>query len=319
VNGDVAFYDLRPAPADMRADILAGLAAEPKAIPPKYFYDRRGSELFDAITRLPEYYPTRTEIGILERYGDEMAELVGRDVLLVELGSGSSLKIRVLLEALEPAVYMPVDISREHLLASARDLARSFPGLDVQAACADYSAPLDLPVGDAGRNRAAFFPGSSIGNFTPSEAIAFLQRVGGFLAPGGKLLIGVDLVKPPDILNAAYNDAQGVTAEFNLNLLRRINRELGADFEPGAFRHRAFFNPDRSRIEMHLESLRDQQVEVAGESFEFRTGESIHTESSYKYSIEGFQALAADAGFAPERVWTDARGLFSVHGLAFRG
>jgi dimethylhistidine N-methyltransferase len=315
----VHFYDLHPAPADMRAEVLQGLSAEQKTIPPKFFYDRRGSELFDAITELPEYYPTRTEIGILERYGEEMAELVGRDALLVELGSGSSLKIRVLLEALEPAVYMPVDISKEHLLASARGLASSFPGLEVHAACADYSVPFDLPMEDGGRGRAAFFPGSSIGNFDPPDARDLLVRIGGLLGVNGKLLIGVDLIKDPKILNAAYNDSQGVTADFNLNLLRRINRELVADFDLESFCHCAFFNGERNRVEMHLVSLRDQQVRVARESFGFETDETIHTESSYKYSIEGFHALAADASFVPERVWTDPQRLFSVHCLSFRG
>jgi len=315
----IHFYDLHPTPADMRAEVLEGLSAEPKAIPPKFFYDRRGSELFDAITELPEYYPTRTEIGILERYGEEIAELVGREALLVELGSGSSLKIRVLLEALEPAVYLPVDISKEHLLASARDLAGSFPGLEVHAACADYSAPFDLPLEDDLRGRIAFFPGSSIGNFDPPDARDFLARIGALVGGGGKLLIGVDLIKDPKILNAAYNDSQGTTADFNLNLLRRINRDLGADFDLGLFCHRAFYNRERRRVEMHLVSLKRQRVTVAGDFFDFDADETIHTESSYKYSVDGFHALAADAGFAPERVWTDARGLFSVHCLEFCG
>jgi len=236
----------------------------------------------------------------------------------VELGSGSSLKIRVLLEALEPAVYLPVDISKEHLLSSARELARRFPRLDVRAACADYSAPFDLPLDGDGLPRAAFFPGSSIGNFEPPDARGFLERVGAILGEGGKLLIGVDLIKDPSVLNAAYNDVQGVTAEFNLNLLRRINRELQGDFDLGAFRHHAFFNEARSRVEMHLVSLRDQRVCVAGKGFAFDRNESIHTENSYKYSIDGFQSLARDAGFAAQRVWTDPQRLFSVHCLRFQ-
>lgn len=319
MNARVNFYDLHPAPADMRSEVLAGLYRKQKSIPPKFFYDQRGSELFDAITRLPEYYPTRTEIGILERHGDEMAELVGRDALLVELGSGSSLKIRVLLEALDPAVYVPVDISKEHLLTSARDLAGSFPGLEVHAACADYSAPFDLPFDDRGRDRAAFFPGSSIGNFHPAEARRLLERVGVLLGSGGKLLIGVDLIKAPAILNAAYNDAQGVTADFNINLLKRINRELDANFDLDAFSHHAFYNREETRVEMHLVSHGEQRVSVAGEGFYFREDESIHTENSYKYSVEGFHALAGDAGFEAERVWTDPQRLFSVHCLRFEG
>ena len=313
------FTDLHPEPADMRADVLAGLSRRRKQLPPKYFYDQQGSRLFDAVTELSEYYPTRTEIGILQRYGSEMAELVGRDALLVELGSGSSYKIRVLLQALEPAVYVPVDISREHLLESAGALARSFDRLVVHAVCADYSVPLELPLHGDDRGRAAFFPGSSIGNFDPDEARRFLGRIGALVGVGGKLLIGVDLIKDASVLNAAYNDAQGVTAEFNINLLRRINRELGADFDLEGFRHLAFFNTAESRIEMHLVSSADQQVRLAGERFAFVEGESIHTESSYKYSIEGFQALVGEVGFDTERVWSDPDDLFSVHCLRFVG
>ncbi|MEA3274992.1 MAG: L-histidine N(alpha)-methyltransferase [Pseudomonadota bacterium] len=319
MTAQIHFYDLHPEPADMRAEVLDGLSRPQKRISPKFFYDQQGSRLFDAITELPEYYPTRTEIRILERHGAEMAELVGREALLVELGSGSSLKIRVLLEALKPAVYMPVDISRNHLLESARALASSFPGLEVHAACADYSSPFDLPVDVNGAERAAFFPGSSIGNFDPGEARRFLERIGTLLGPGGKLLVGVDLIKDAALLNAAYNDAQGVTADFNLNLLKRINRELGADFDLDAFRHWAYYNDTESRVEMHLVSRGEQRVQVAGEGFQFGEGESIHTENSYKYSVDGFHALAGDAGFEPERLWTDEDGLFSVHCLRFRG
>ena len=319
MNACVQFNDLHPTLEDIRSAVVEGLSRRQKSIQPKFFYDRRGSELFDAITELPEYYPTRTEIGILDRHGAEMAELVGRDVLLVELGSGSSLKIRVLLEALQPAVYLAVDISREHLLASTRDLARRFPDLDVHAACADYASPFDLPTAVEGRNTAAFFPGSSVGNFEPVDARGFLERVGALVKPGGKLLIGVDLIKAPAILEAAYNDAQGVTAKFNLNLLKRINRELNADFDLDAFRHHAFFNQEESRVEMHLVSTRKQWVSLEGERFAFGEDESIHTENSYKYSIASFHKLAADAGFEAERVWTDARQLFSVHCLRFEG
>jgi dimethylhistidine N-methyltransferase len=303
----------------MRAEVLAGLALPQKRIAPKFFYDVEGSRLFDAICALPEYYPTRTEIGILRRHGAEMAGQLGRDALLVELGSGSSVKIRVLLEALRPAVYMPVDISRAHLLQSANALAAVFPDLQVHAVCADYSVPFALPVNDHAHARAAFFPGSSVGNFEPADAERFLRRVGELLGPGGRLLIGVDLLKDVQVLEAAYNDADGVTAAFNINLLARINRELDADFNLARFRHFAFFNADESRIEMHLISNLEQSVRVAGRTFEFREGESIHTECSYKYSVDGFQALARRAGFEPEQVWTDARPLFSVHCLAFRG
>ncbi|KAA6186260.1 L-histidine N(alpha)-methyltransferase [Thiohalocapsa marina] len=319
VRNPVHFHDLHPAPADMRAEVLAGLALPQKRIAPKFFYDAEGSRLFDAICELPEYYPTRTEIGILRRHGAEMASRLGREALLVELGSGSSLKIRVLLEALRPAVYMPVDISREHLLQSAEALAAAFPALQVHAVCADYSAPFSLPVDDHEHPRAAFFPGSSVGNFEPADAERFLRRVGELLGPDGRLLIGVDLVKDPALLEAAYNDADGVTAAFNLNLLSRINRELGADFQRDAFRHHAFFNRELSRIEMHLVSTRPQRVRVAGQDIDFRAGERIHTECSYKYSIDGFQSLGRRAGFEPDRVWTDEDSLFSVHCLTCSG
>jgi dimethylhistidine N-methyltransferase len=315
----VHFHDLHPARADMRAEVLAGLASPQKRIAPKFFYDAAGSRLFDAICTLPEYYPTRTEIAILREFGAEMAQRLGRDALLVELGSGSSLKIRVLLEALRPAVYMPVDISRDHLLDSARALASTFPELQVHAVCADYSVPFVLPVELHDHPRAAFFPGSSVGNFEPADAERFLRRVGEMLGRGGRLLIGVDLVKDHSVLNAAYNDAAGTTAAFNLNLLQRINRELDGNFDLDAFRHEAFFNDELSRIEMHLISTRDQQVRVSGESFDFREGESIHTECSYKYRIERFHALARRAGFEPEQVWTDADELFSVQCLVNRG
>jgi dimethylhistidine N-methyltransferase len=291
------------------------LSHERKRLPPKLFYDQRGSRLFDAITELPEYYPTRTEIQILRDHGAEMADRLGRDNVLIELGSGSSLKIQILLDALRPRVYVPVDISKAHLLESAQALAERFPALAIRAACADYSGPFELPLESEWKELAAFFPGSSIGNFDPHEARAFLKRVARVLGPGGRLLIGVDLRKDRSILNAAYNDAQGVTAAFNLNLLARINRELGADFDLDAFGHRAFFDERESRIEMHLVSLADQRVRIGGHVFDFRRSESIHTENSYKYGIDDFQRLARAAGLVSEQVWTDEHALFSVHCL----
>jgi dimethylhistidine N-methyltransferase len=311
----IRFYDYRPAPADVRAEVLAGLGGPVKRLSPKLFYDQRGSQLFDAITELPEYYPTRTEIGILREYGAEMADLLGRGNVLIELGSGSSLKIQTLLAALQPRVYLPVDISKEHLLESAHRLARRFPGLSIRAACADYSTPFVLPIEPSWTDLAAFFPGSSIGNFDPAEAVVLLQRVANLLRPDGRLLIGVDIPKDPKVLNAAYDDSQGVTAAFNLNLLERINRELEGDFRLDSFAHRAFFNPTESRVEMHLESLHEQSVRVAGRVFRFSRGETIHTENSYKYGVDAFHQLARRAGFVAERVWTDRSGLFSVHCL----
>ncbi len=314
----IYFHDYHPAPSDLRAEVLAGLGKPRKQLSPKLFYDAEGSRLFDAICELPEYYPTRTEIAILREHGAEMAERLGREALLVELGSGSSLKIRVLLEALQPAVYMPVDISSEHLQQSAQALAATFPKLEVHAVCADYSAPFELPVDDHEHPRAAFFPGSSIGNFEPAEAEQLLRRVGAILGAEGRLLIGVDLIKARTRLELAYNDAAGVTAAFNMNLLTRINRELEGDFDLSRFRHEAFFNAEQSRVEMHLLSTCDQQVGVAGETFAFCEGETIHTECSHKYSVEGFQTLAGRAGFQPEQVWVDAEQLFSVHCLVYR-
>lgn len=314
----IFFHDYHPDPSDLRAEVVAGLARPRKQLSPKLFYDAEGSKLFDAICELPEYYPTRTEIAILREHGVEMAQRLGREALLVELGSGSSLKIRVLLEALLPAVYMPVDISSEHLQQSAQALAATFPKLEVRAVCADYSAPFELPVDDHTHPRAVFFPGSSIGNFEPADAKRLLHRVGAILGAEGKLLIGVDLIKDRERLERAYNDAAGLTAAFNMNLLSRINRELGGEFNLDQFRHDAFFNAELSRIEMHLLSTCEQEVAVAGETFVFRAGETIHTECSHKYSVASFHALAGRAGFRPEQVWTDPEQLFSVHCLVYR-
>ncbi|MCG6864007.1 MAG: L-histidine N(alpha)-methyltransferase [Thiogranum sp.] len=315
MNGSIHFYDYHPPVADIKAEVLGGLSKRPKQIPPKYFYDQRGSQLFDAITELPEYYPTRTELNILEANGEQIAEFLGDDCLLMELGSGSSRKIRVLLDALRPAAYVPLDISRDHLLSSAKALAKDYPHLDVHAACTDYSTEFELPELPGQLRRAAFFPGSSIGNFEPAEACALMRRVGAHLGQDGRLLIGVDLKKDNAILHAAYNDAQRLTAAFNLNLLQRINRELGGDFDLERFEHRAFFNEQAGRVEMHLLSRGPQQVMVAGSPIAFAAGESLHTENSYKYDIAEFQALAASSGFVAERVWTDDQQLFSVHCL----
>jgi len=311
----VRFFDYHPTPSDVRSEVLRGLGQAQKRLPPKLFYDQHGSQLFDAITELPEYYPTRTEIEILRQHGAGIADRLGRGKVLIELGSGSSLKIQVLLDALQPRLYIPVDISRDHLLDSARALAARFPELWIRAACADYSVPFELPLDGDGGEPAAFFPGSSIGNFEPDEARRLLRRIARLLGEGGRLLIGVDLRKDPAILHTAYNDSQGVTAAFNLNVLTRINRELGGDFDPGAFAHRAVFNEVEYRVEMHLVSQQAQRVAVAGEVFDFARGESIHTENSYKYAIGDFHRLAATAGFDAEAVWTDPDQLFSVHCL----
>lgn len=313
----VHFHDQHPpeVAGSLHQELLAGLTATPKFAHPKFFYDRRGSELFDAICRQPEYYPTRTEEAILSAATADIAEVVGRDATLIELGSGASRKVRLLLEALHPACYLGVDISRDFLLESTRRLARDYPWLEVHAACADFSRPMTWPDGLSGERPVAFFPGSSIGNFTPEEAEDFLAGLTQLLPIGGGLLVGVDLVKDRAILDAAYNDAAGMTAAFNRNLLERLRHEFAAAVEPQAFRHSAFYNEADSRIEMHLVSLRDQAICLAGERVAFAQGESLHTENSYKYSIEGFRELAGRAGFEPRAHWTDRDALFCIHYL----
>ena len=307
--------DFSPDEAVMLDDVLRGLALPGKNIPSLYFYDQRGSELFDAITGLPEYYPTRTEISILEAHGAEMAAALGPGVRLIELGSGSALKTELLLARLEsPAAYVPVEISREHLLAAAGRIAADFPGLEVLPVTADFTEPFDLPEPKHGtvRRNVAFFPGSTIGNFTRGMAADLLRAVRSDVGPGGAMLIGVDLEKDRAVLERAYNDAAGVTAEFNLNLLVRMNRELGADFDIGAFRHEAVWDEAAGRIEMRLISTRAQTVNVAGHDFAFAPGEILVTEYSHKYSLEGFRRLAEANGFTVARVWTDPDRLFSV-------
>ena len=313
----IQFLDFAPATGSFRDDVLEGLGRSPKQLAPKYFYDAVGSSLFDAICGLAEYYPTRTETALLERHRAEIVAALGAGCALIEFGSGMSRKSRILIDALEPAVYVPIDISREPLLAAAENLVWSFPWLKVVAICADYSLPLAMPAlaEFAPRRRVVFFPGSTIGNFDPEDAVAFLRNAARIAGAGGGLLIGVDLKKDKAILDAAYDDPQGVTAAFNLNLLARINRELGADFDVRAFRHRAAYVAQRSRVEMHLESQRFQSVFVGADRFVFERGETIHTENSYKYSVEEFEALAGRAGFSASRCWVDDRKLFSIHYL----
>ncbi|HEY0832657.1 MAG TPA: L-histidine N(alpha)-methyltransferase [Azospirillum sp.] len=300
------------------ADVVEGLRQPRKTLPSKYFYDARGSALFDAICELEEYYPTRTETALLARRAADIAAFAGPDAAVVELGSGSSVKVRLLLDALDrPALYVPVDISREHLLASAARLAGDYPGLTVVPVAADYARDFALPCALVPERTLAFFPGSTIGNFTPQEAAAFLARLGRRLGRGSRLLVGVDLKKDRTVLEAAYDDARGVTAAFNLNLLARINRELGGTFDLGGFRHRAFYDDTLGRIEMHLESVRPQAAAVGGHRFRFAVGETIHTEISCKYTVPGFQRLAGGAGWRALDAWTDGDGLFSIHALAF--
>jgi dimethylhistidine N-methyltransferase len=309
----IHFYDNHPTPASLMEEVLCGLAESAKRIPPKFFYDERGSKLFEAICELPEYYLTRTEIALLRRHSEAIARIVGPDCLLVELGSGASQKVRVLLEALRPPAYMPVDICQYQLRQAALALAREYPWLEIHSACLDYSESWELPYCPPHLRRVVFFPGSTVGNFEPEEAVTFLGRIARLIEPDGGLLIGVDLKKDPGVLNAAYDDSQGVTAAFNLNLLERINRELGANFDAAAFRHHAFYNAGVGRIEMHLVSLRRQQVTVGDCRFRFDVGETIHTENSYKYTTGEFRALAARAGLHPTQCWTDEQELFSIH------
>jgi dimethylhistidine N-methyltransferase len=301
----------------MLDEVWAGLTRPQKELSPKFFYDARGCELFDAICSLPEYYPTRTELSIMRGYADAMAGQLGRNCTLIEIGSGNSDKTRALLKQLQPRVFVAVDIAREQLEASCTALVAEFPHMQVVAVRADFAYDFALPLADLGTGRRVlYFPGSTIGNFTPVDACAFLARWAPLLGPGGGALIGVDLKKDPAILNAAYNDAQGVTAEFNLNVLRHLNRELGADFDVSAFRHQAGYAAAEGRIEMHLLSLKAQRVMLGGRPLDFRAGETIHTENSYKYAIDDFQALARSAGFAPRACWTDDASLFSVHYVA---
>jgi dimethylhistidine N-methyltransferase len=295
-------------------ELVAGLRARPRRVAPKWFYDSAGSKLFERICELPEYYPTRTELALLDRHAQAIAERIGRGAEIVEFGAGASVKVRVLLDALKSARrFVPVDISGEHLVEAAARLRTDYPGLEVTPLAADFTAArLALPAA-AGR-RAGFFPGSSIGNFEPAEAERLLARFAAWLEGGG-LLIGVDLVKSPALLHAAYNDAEGVTAAFNLNLWARANREAGADFDLAAWEHAAFYNAPLQRIEMHLVSRRRQAVHLAGETFWFDEGESVHTENSYKYTVEGFQALAQRAGWSPQAVWIDGGRRFALHWL----
>lgn len=298
-------------------EFTAGLRASPRTISPKWFYDTEGSRLFERICDLPEYYPTRTELALLDHHAPAFAARIGPGAEIVEFGAGASVKVRMLLAALRaPRRFVPVDISGEYLNGAAAALRADHPGLEVVPVAADFTADIQLPP-PSGR-RFGFFPGSSIGNFEPDEAERLLRRFRGWLE-GGALLIGVDLVKDPALLHAAYNDAKGVTAAFNLNLLARAKRELGADIDLSQWAHSALYQPALRRIEMHLVSRRPQAFTVAGQRFEFDEGDSIHTENSYKYTVAGFQALARRAGFEPAQVWTDAARRFSLHWLEPKG
>lgn len=300
----------------MQQEVLAGLQQSPKTISSKYFYDARGCELFDRICELPEYYPTRTELGIMESAAGDMAQCIGNEVVLIEYGSGASIKTRLLLESLgEVAAYVPLDIASEHLQETADALRRQFPGLRVIPHQADFTQPIQLPDSVPGGRRVVYFPGSTIGNLRPLDAVELLHRAA-VLCPHGGMLLGIDLEKDTATLEAAYNDEAGVTAEFNLNALRHINREAGADFELEAFQHRATYNADKQRIEMHLDAVCDTTVTIGHVTISFREGESIRTELSHKYDLDTFPQLARAAGMRVEKVWTDPRKWFAVVWLA---
>ncbi|MBU8542108.1 MULTISPECIES: L-histidine N(alpha)-methyltransferase [Roseomonadaceae] len=301
-------------PSALLSDALAGLTAPRKTLPCKWLYDAEGTRLFEAITRLPEYYPTRTEIRILDQHGPEIARAVGPGAVVVEFGPGDGVKAVQLLEALEaPRAYLPVDIAAEWLDQVAERVEAASPTLPVRPVVADFTRPFDLPAhGGGSAARLGFFSGSTIGNFEPAEAVAFLARARTTLGPGGRLLLGADLVKGEAVLEAAYDDSAGVTAAFNLNLLTRLNREAGADFDIGGFLHKARWNPARERVEMHLVARHAQSVRLGGQTIRFAAGESIHTESSHKYRAEGLRALAAAAGWRDAAMWTDPDRLFSV-------
>ncbi|MDE2379650.1 L-histidine N(alpha)-methyltransferase [Bradyrhizobium sp.] len=296
-------------------DAVEALSQQPKRLSPKYFYDAAGSELFEAITRLPEYYPTRTELAILRKRGNEIAAILPRHAALVEFGAGATTKVRLLLEHCRFAAYVPVDISGDFLHAQASGLRRDFPSLAVHPVAADFTAPFALPAAVADLPKVGFFPGSTIGNFEPHEAGGFLKSARNILGERALMIIGADLEKDERVLHDAYNDAAGVTAKFNLNVLVRINRELGGNFDLSAFTHRAIYNREHHRIEMHLVSRKSQTVRMLGTSFAFRPGETIHTENSYKYSLDRFAGLARGAGWRLRQTWTDAAQMFSVHAL----
>lgn len=307
------YFDLKPALTNMRAAVLTGLRAPQKHVSPMYFYDADGSELFEQITELPEYYLTRTEIQLFDTYSDAIAERIGSNACLVEYGSGSSRKIRKLLETARPTAYVPVDISGDHLQQNARALHADYPWLHVYPTCTDFTKSFALPADVADLSKVGFFPGSSIGNFEPSAATELLRNIRATLGQGAHLLIGVDRKKSVELLEAAYDDAAGVTAQFNLNLLQHLNESLDANFDLTQFTHRATYNVEVGAVQMFLVSRCEQQVQVAGEQFNFAQGEALHTENSFKYHPQEFLALAAEAGFAANAQWTDANEWYGVY------
>ncbi len=319
VSADFAFFDLKPRLPDMREEVLQGLERTPKEISPKYFYDELGSELFNSITQLPEYYLTRTETKLLQAKRQEIAETLGDEACLIEYGSGSGLKSRILIDAVQPTAYVPVDISTEQLMESAQTIHVDYPGMAVFPICADYSLPFDIPTEINGANRTVFFPGSSIGNFSPDSAQEFLVGVGEVVGAGGTMVLGVDTRKSPEVLERAYNDSAGLTAAFNLNILSHLNNQLGANFRPDFFDHSAVYDEEDGCIRMYLVSNRDHTVNLDDTSIEFRQGESIHTENSFKYSRSSLEQLVDRASFDLEAIWSDRESMFMIAVLRKRG
>ncbi len=308
------FHDGHPQFDDLYRSVIDGLARSPKQLQPKFFYDEEGSRIFDQICHQPEYYLPKVESGIFETYANDIVTSLGGDGChLIEPGAGSSIKVRFLLDRLRPAMYSPMDISADHLRASAQRLAADYPHVPIHAVCVDHTKPYELPSQIPLERRVFFYPGSSLGNFDPLEAVRFLKDIHSKAGPDGQLLIGIDTKKSPEVLNCAYNDAAGVTAAFNLNLLNRIRRELAADVDVANFSHNAFYNEDLGRIEMHLVSRNDQCLHINGSSFDFKAGKSIHTKNSYKYMPEEFKALAQEAGWSSQKVWLDPQHYFSLH------
>lgn len=319
MKNKITFLDLKPNESNFANDVADGLGQKPAVIPPRYFYDAIGSKLFDEITQLEEYYPTRTEIGILKDHISDIAQYIGTGSIIVEPGGGSCQKIHILLNALKAKAYVPMDISSAHLKAASEELANKFEDLEIHAVCTDFTRQMRVPEGVPNGTRVVFFPGSSIGNFTPTDAHIFLHSIAQLVGEGGYFLIGVDLKKDKAMLEAAYDDRAGVTAAFNKNVLVRINKELKANFECDQWKHKALYNEELGRIEMHLVSACNQSVMIGGQRYHFRTDETIHTENSYKYSIEEFKALADKSGFQSEAVWVDDNNLFSVHLFKAKG
>lgn len=313
-NQRLALHDFEPSTETFLEDVLTGLAREPKRLSSKYFYDERGSALFDEICELDEYYLTRTELAIMREHAGAMAERIGPQAMLIEYGSGSGIKTRLLLDVLpSPACYVPVDISREHMAQSAAELNQLYPELEVLPVCADFTEPFDLPRCQASpRRQVVYFPGSTLGNFSPSAARQLLASMVKLVGPGGGLLLGIDLQKEPALLEAAYNDSLGITAEFNRNLLRRIRNELGGELDLEGFQHTSFYNSAAGRIESYLESRREQTIRLDGQEFTLAAGERIGTEYSHKYDLDQFRQVAAEVGLQYEEVWTDPRRWFAV-------